>query len=166
MDLNLSPSQFTLGIPEQVGSIALVRPFDGIGEELLLVPDDANHWVIFLQGGYQYEGFNSERKIEMSGLFIPDVSIEIDIDSAFDGRTQYIPYGALRRRNDELAIAVRWRNTQGFTDQRFVPLFTGLPNGNTDSSVGFLKWRVFLKSEPMNIALRSIEVAPTNGPPR
>jgi hypothetical protein len=128
------------GHVKQVTSLSFIWPRKKRGQKILASPPSLGGYAIFLDGEHEYQAFQYVDNSVWSGVIVPNISIELDLSSAFDDYGQRVG-GCITRSGSKLCLNASIRSGQyGFDDCEKVTLIDQLENSNLE--VHFSRWRI------------------------
>lgn len=137
----LAPEGFTPLDLSAVPDVGLMLPFKAYLTSSFIIGYLENElWAIDYSKSARYEAWKCEDDYNYTGLYISNLQIEIDLDSAFDFPSGRCRYGALVRDTDKLYVVGSLPHQPGHN--RLFRLVEGLEVGGSKDQVGFSKWRI------------------------
>jgi hypothetical protein len=136
----LSLNEFSAGELRSARPIALLLPLAEHDEEFLIAGTQEVPVGIFLGGEHLFRHFETSTSDNWTGLVVPNLTIEVDEESAFDARFKRATVGSVVRKGGVLEICVV-QERGGRTG--FVSVVSGLPliDGH---QAGFNRWQLVL----------------------
>lgn len=133
-------NEFSAGELRSARPISLLLPLAEHDREFLIAGTQEVPVGIFLGGEYLFRHFETANSDSWNGLIVPNLTIEVDEESAFDARFKRATIGSVVRKGVVLEICVM-QERGGRTD--FVTLMSGLPliDGH---QAGFNRWQLVL----------------------
>ena len=158
----LKPHECIPGSIENAEPMTLVLPNTQYGERLLTFSAEGKKFALLLSGAadhiFRFVECNDSHA--WRGLLVPNVAIELDADSLFNGDGYSPPLGSIVRRGASLslqtvALVNRFHHFGGLFD-----LLDGLPEGHPSVTVCFTKWQIVLGEGQEKRVLHSVDVTP------
>ena len=136
-----APEEFRPLDLSAVPDVGLMLPFKAYLTSSFIIGYLENElWAIDYSQSARYEASKCKDDYNYTGLYISNLQIEIDLDSAFDFPSSRFQYGALVRDTDKLYVLGSLPHRPGHT--LLFRLVEGLEVGDSKDRVGFSKWRI------------------------
>jgi len=121
----------TLVLPKRTGKEHFL--IGKVGEEIT---------AAFLDGSHPFHTMLCEGTTAWTGLLVPNVTIQVDPQSAFDPAMYDAPLGCMIRYEDKLALHAKAEGS-GFSGRTvLLDLYSGLSKGDGDQRIAFRRWQV------------------------
>lgn len=158
----LKPSEFYVGSVEQAGHLTLILPNKTYDNCALTFIADEKKYALFLDGEHrvQYHFVDCETDVQVGGIMVPGVEIELDPTSAIDGDGSRVPRGALIRHADALSVWTTFLGRSLGYSMGLMALQTDLPKGDNSSRAFFTRWQLVLGHGHEKRVLHSVNVTP------
>lgn len=141
----LRVGQFSVGSVATTSGLTLVLPRTKYEYTILVAGGAGERMAVLLEGNDPFVAFSAENNCRFAGILIPEVDIEMDLQSAYEVRQFDIRPGTMVRSGSTLSIATSPPGSRGW-GVAATTLISGLPELPENQSVGFLSWRIVLGS--------------------
>ncbi|WP_051330207.1 hypothetical protein [Niveispirillum irakense] len=154
----LEGAEFSVGSLGHFDGLCLIVPRTEYERLILAAPGEPQK-AVFLDGQHSFRGFTPSGR-NWEGIVVPNIRVEVDLSSAVSINRHDAPIGTIVREEDFLAILAGIQGSYGFMEPHKIPLLSGLPPCQGDSSVGFHKWQIVLGEGQAKRVLRTFDVTP------
>ena len=134
----------------------LVLPVRKRDEKLLVFPWDGEMFAMMLTGKHAFSYFSISLQSPHQGLFLPQVEVLVDFDSAVEGMGRSEDKGVLLLEQGKLSV-IGEKAGHSFGDGHPVPLWMDVEGGSEGSQVAFERWAIGVRENDKHRILWSHE---------
>lgn len=154
-------SEFTVGTLSDAQPLSLILPRGRYEQTILVGSCNTIRRAVFLDPSSKWASFEYEENSSYGGVLVPNVEIEVDVESALNASRHDMPLGTLVRAERSLFVTVS--EGDGFRGGFRGEILTNLSEIPERQASGFLRWQITLSAGEDKRVLKAIDIQRPEG---